>query len=325
MYNQQGGNNMSTFFIGEINNVTQTDLIKKIDYTKSSLKDRKEIIDDILDTKFHEEYFEKYFKVNINSGDGLSEQDSVCLSLEKMANYLLNSDESKEAKKEDHYVFYNDEMSFKKALMKEPNIEGMGNGDQQENVIHFLKNENRNYKTPKTQTISKTDYDRTDELGDILRIYRSYLKEITKELTNYKDSKLTRYKLSEISGSVRQDMVLTKDMLLGVFGYKSNASESMVVDWDFCDLTNPEHVKALLYMRPGYRLDEDLQYLIDEFVEKLNRAKPTPLQKEIVSLMRSNKGQTEIAETLNISKQRVNKNINMLVDRIVKVAIATKK
>lgn len=312
-------------FFGKINDTNPTEMLKKIDYTKNSLSDRKEIIDDILSSDFYPEYFENYFKVNINSGDGLSEQDAVCLSLEKMANYLLNSEEVKEIKKEIEYVFYADEMAFKKAIEREPNIEGMGSGERQENVLHFLKNENRNYKVSKNQSIKTKDLVREDELGSILKDYKTYLSSVSDEIKQYENSNLTRYKLSEISGSVKQDMIFCKDMLLGVFGYKVITSESMVVDWEQCDFTNPNHVKAMLFMKPGYRSDEDLQYLIDDFVEKIKYAKPTKLQKEIIILMRQNKGPTEIGETLNISKQRVNKNVDMLVNRICKISKAMKK
>jgi hypothetical protein len=40
--------------------------------------------------------------------------------------------------------------------------------------------------------------------------------------------------------------------------------------------------------------------------------------------MRANKGPTEIGQALEISKQRVNKNVDMLVTRICKVAAWTK-
>lgn len=311
----------NSLFLSHINGVNPNELLKKIDYSKNSADERIENIQELLNSGFYTEYFEQYFKVNINSSDALSDQDNACVSLEKMANYLLNCDEVKNSKKETDYIFYSDEEAFKKAVYKEGYLDGIAQGDEQENTIHFLKKENKNYKKPKTQSIKKDDYDKGD-LGSILTNYREYLVSASDELKNYGTSKLSRYKISEIIGSVKQDMIITKDIITGVFGYKSNAEESTVIDWDFCDLTNVNHVRALLYMKPGYRNDEDLMYLIDDFVEKLFIAKPTKLQKEIVLLMRSNKGPTEIGKILNISKQRVEKNIQMLAERIVKISRA---
>ena len=298
------------------------DLNKKINYNKTNLDDRKKIVNEILETGYYTEYFDERFKVNLNSTDNLSEHDYTCNSLERLANYLLNSDEIKDEKKSDdfEYKFYSDEEAFNKAINKEPKIDGMGDGGyQQDNIIHFLKKENRNYKKSKDQVINKSDLARDDELGQVLRSYTDYLEKVTIELNTHKESKLSRFKLTEISGSIKQDMINSKNILLGVFGFKTNAEESCEVNWDLVDFKNPHHVKALLYMKPGRRADEDLMYLIDEFLEILFLASPTKLQREIIDLMRDNKGPTEIGNELGISKQRVVKNINMLVKRICRL------
>lgn len=305
---------------------TVNELNKQIDYNKTKLDDRKKIVENILNSGFYEEYMDNYFKVNLSADDELSEKNYVCNSLERLANYLLNSDEIKEEKKSEKfkYKFYADEEAFNKAVNKEPKLDGIANVNgievEKENVIHFLKRGNRNYKMSKTQTITKKDLRRDDELGRILREYADYLEKITQELNNLENSKLSRFQLSRISGSVKNDMILAKDILLGVFGYKTNAEESTKIDWDQIDFTNHVHVRALLYMRPGSRADMDLKFIIDDFVKLLEKAKPTKLQRQIIELLRENKRITEIGEELNITKQRVNKNIDMLVKRICKIA-----
>lgn len=305
---------------------TVNELNKQIDYNKTKLDDRKKIVENILNSGFYEEYIDNYFKVNLSADDELSEKNYVCNSLERLANYLLNSDEIKEEKKSEkfEYKFYADEEAFNKAINKEPKLDGMINTNglevEKENVIHFLKRGNRNYKMSKTQTITKKDLRRDDELGRILREYTDYLEKITKELNDLENSKLSRFQLSRISGSVKNDMILAKDILLGVFGYKTNAEESAKIDWDQIDFTNHTHVRALLYMRPGPRADMDLKFIIDDFIKLLEKAKPTKLQRQIIELLRENKRITEIGEELNITKQRVSKNIDMLVKRICKIA-----
>lgn len=299
------------------------ELNKQIDYTKTKIEDRKNVVEGILSSGFYENYFDEKFKVNITNSENLSESNNVCNSLERLANYLLNSDEVKEEKKDDsfEYKFYSDEEAFRKAIVKEPKIDGMASGIDKENVIHFLKKENRNFKKSKDQRITKKDLQRDDELGRILRDYTDYLEKISKELNNFEESNLSRFKLSEISGQLKNDMILSKDILLGVFGYKTNHEESSVLDWDMVDFTNFEHVKALLYMKPGRRADEELMYVIEDFNELYYKAKPTKLQREIVELMREeNMKITDIGNELNIPKQNVNKNIKHLAIRICRVA-----
>lgn len=295
---------------------------KKIDYKKTKLDDRLKIVDEILEDGLYEDYFDNRFKANITNSEGLSEENDVCKSLEKMANYLLNSDEVKKEKREDEfeYKFYSDEEAFQKAINREPSIDGMGETAEKENIIHFLKNENRNFKKQKIQRINKKDLEQDNELGQILRDYTDYLEKVTEELNNFGNSKLSRFRLSNISGQVKDDMIKTKDMLLGVFAYKTNAEESTVIDWEMVDFMNPKHVRALLYLKPGYRHDEDLMFTIEEFSELIELARPTKLQNSILKLMRDNLGPTEIGWELSISKQRVHKNIDMLVKRICKAA-----
>jgi hypothetical protein len=305
---------------------TVNKLNKQIDYNKTKLEDRKKIVENILSTGFYEEYMDNYFNVHLNADDELSEKDYVCNSLERLANYLLNSDEVKEEKKSEkfEYKFYADEEAFNKAVNKEPKLDGMANTNgfevEKENVIHFLKRGNRNYKMSKTQTITKKDLRRDDELGRILREYTDYLEKISQELNDLENSKLSRFQLSRISGAIKKDMILVKDILLGVFGYKTNSEESTKIDWDQIDFTNHSHVRALLYMRPGSRADIDLKFIIDDFIKLVEKAKPTKLQRQIIKLLRENKRITDIGEELNITKQRVNKNIDVLVKRICKIA-----
>lgn len=299
-----------------------TELLKKIDYTKTSLEDRKQIVEEILKEGNFEDYFDNQYKARLGTSNALSEHNSTCLFLEKLANYLLNADEVKKSKKKEkvQYKFYVDEDAFKRAVSKEPKLDSMANGANSDNIIHFLKQENRNFKKSKKQKITKKDLNRDDELGQILREYADYLEKVTQELINYEESKLSRFKLSEISSQVKDDMIKSKDILLGVFGYKTNHQESTKIDWSAVDFTNYEHARALLYLKPGYRYDEDLMFLIDEFDKLYQDANPTKLQKQIVELMRENMGLTEIGNNLNIPKQNVDKNIKMLVQRICKLA-----
>ena len=81
-------------------NIEELALVRgQIDYKKTSLNDRKEIVDRIVEEKGSEmaDYFNNSFKT-LTSKDKLSHEDNVSRTLENLANYLLNSDEIKEEK-----------------------------------------------------------------------------------------------------------------------------------------------------------------------------------------------------------------------------------
>lgn len=292
------------------------ELSSKIDYTVQPFEQRKKIADEISNDPFIIDYLTNY-DGNLNSSDSLAEQDTVFNLLDRVSSYLLNSEEVREDKKDNtEYRFYTDEAAFEKAINKELNLGDMNNGEE-ENIIHFLKKENRNFKKPKTQTIKKSDYKR-DELHQVLTDYDAYLKSVTTELKDHKNSKLSRFQLSRISGSVKQDMIMSKDILLGVFGYKTNASESSEIDWSSINFGNYEHMRALICLRPGYRNDEDLMYIIEDFNDKLKKIKLTNEQWEIIDMLRSNMRVSEIGREFNTSRQNIDQRIKLIINKFCK-------
>jgi DNA-binding NarL/FixJ family response regulator len=115
-------------------------------------------------------------------------------------------------------------------------------------------------------------------------------------------------------------MINSKDILLGVFGYKTNASESTVIEWDEVRYSNPEHVKALLHFSREYDGIEDLKYIIIDFYELLDSLVLTKLQKEILELVQRDKTVTDIAKILKVTRKTVYHNIDSVVNRICQKA-----
>lgn len=290
-----------------------------LDYNKTRLDDRLDILDEVLTNANYEDHFDNNFKVNLNSSDALSDQDSVCQELEKMANYLLNSDEEKMLKKDEdfEYKFYNDEDTFQAAINKEPKLDGMGQSEDKDNVIHFLKNENRNFKKTKAQVINMKDMNRQDELGNILRAYNDLLQKISKDLKKQDYTKVSRYILTRNSGSIKQDMLQTKDMLLGTFGYRTNASESTVIDWDQASFTNAEVVEAMLYFDRFYKGNEEIEYLVEDFYKMISYIDFNPLQVKIISLVREELSVVDIAKALGITRKTYYYNKKKIIEKII--------
>ena len=325
-------------FTSELHNTTVYDLNKKIDYSKTKVEERLEVVNNILDnTDFYKDYFDKYFKAGINAGNPLSEDINVCKSLEKMANYLLNSEEIK--KEEDaektQYVFYTDRKYFDKKVNREVSIESMtktNNQDHQQNVIHFLQGFEQNHKLSKNLKITTKDLKRDDYLGKILRDYQKFSDYISEELRN-KNPKHNRYILTKTKGAIAYDMLYCKEVMLGVL--KSGCTnESTNYDYNVFDFTNEVHLKGttlltskgntlmakgLLYFKPNFEPNNVFSYILMDLQETIEEANLTDEEKQVLFLMREGYSNIEIARDLDINHVKVFRTINGIVKKVIKV------
>jgi|GEM_PF-2913893 len=327
-------------FMGVLDGTNVNELNKKIDYKKTKLEDRKKVVNDILNsTRFYEEYFSDYFNANINSGDYLSSDVNVCKSLERMANYLLNSDEVKaeEDKEKVQYVFHTDLKYFQKKLDRERSVEsisGAEDSDHSDLVIHFLKREERNFKKSKKQVITSQDLKRDDLLGQVLRDYKALEDFITNELKK-EDSKYNRYLLAKIKGQLSSDMIYCKDALLGVWGYDLKYfSESTKYNVDVFDFTNEFHLKGgvvetesghhlvakgLLFFKPTYDPNNDFDFVLWDLQNTINKANLTDFEKVVLEMARSGLTQEEIATNLNTYQKKISRTIDIIAKKVARV------
>lgn len=92
--------NMFEKFDKKLDNTTIMEINSKIDYNITDLKERKKVIDNIMNnTDFFTEYFDKYYNYHPANYEGLATNDIVCTTLDKMASYLLGEDLKKKNKR----------------------------------------------------------------------------------------------------------------------------------------------------------------------------------------------------------------------------------
>lgn len=333
-----------TNFVGVLDGTNVNELNKKIDYRKTKLQDRKKIVEEILDnTEFYSEYFSGYFKGSINSGDHLSQDVNVCKSLERMANYLLNSDEIKaeEDKEITQYIFHTDERYFQKKVERERSMEAMTettSGGQTDHVLHFLKREGKNYKKPKHQFITDDDLKLPGLVGQVLSDYSSYNDFITAELKK-PNSKFNRYLLTKVKGQLSFDMLYTKDHLLGIWAYDlQNAHESTVPDIDVFDFTNRNHlngfviemkdnkgntynhhVKGLLYFKPEFNPNDDFSLVLLDLQRTIEKANLTDFEKYVLKRMQDGIKKNEVAHELNVSHVKIGRTMEIIAAKVSRV------
>ncbi|AJO60830.1 MULTISPECIES: hypothetical protein [Bacillus] len=325
-------------FKGRLDGTTVHEINKKIDFEKTTLEERKKVVEEILnETNFYSEYFDGYFKTGITTKDFLSHQNNVCKSLDRMATYLLTSDEIKKEEEQEktEYIFYSDERYFQKKVEKEQSIESLTNSDSNdfsENVIHFLKKEERNKILLRPQSITASDLERDDWLGEILRSYKPFYDFVTQKLKNKEGN---RFILSRIKGQLQHDMIYSKDTLLGVFGYNLKYfSQSTEYDIDVFDFTNPLHLKGdvvetesgktisakgLLFLKPDFDPNDDFSFILLDLKSTIEKAKLTDFEKEVLRQTQNGLTQEEIAANFNTYQMKISRTIDRIVKKVAAV------
>lgn len=329
-------------FSGVLDGTTVNDINKKIDYKKTKLEERKQVVEDLLnETEFYPTYFSEFFKATLNSGDSLSTDVNVCRSLERMANYLLNSEEIKEEEDKEvtKYVFHTDEKYFKKKVERERSLEALTESDNEnvsnDIVIHFLRREGKNYKKDKTQFISNDDLKRDDWLGEILRSYAALLDHTTAELKKGKKTEYNRYFLTKVKGQAGNDMIYAKDFLDGVWGYDLKAfSESTAPNLNVFDFTNPLHLKGcmietekghrimakgLLYFKKGDDPSSDFDHILWDLQNTIDKAGLTDFEEFVLESLRNGITQEEIALELNTYQKKISRTMDIIASKVAKV------
>lgn len=325
-------------FTAKINGKSIFDIMKKLDYKKTSLEERQEVVKEIFkDEEFFTEYFSTYFKVNINTNDYLSENINVCKALQQLSSYILDSDEVKQKEEEEKskYVFYTDEDKFQKRLNAENSIEGVtgASGEETSNIIHFLKSSERNEKIVKDVSVTPKDFKRDDDLGKVLREYQPLLVYLVDELRK-PESKENRFIISRVKGSIQDDMNVSKQQILGVFGNHMNPKESTKYNVDVFDFTNPLHLKGgivetesgerirakgLLYLTPSNDYNDDFNLVLLDLQKVIDKANLTHLEKLVLAQLRKGITYKDIAQNTNVSMQKVQRAFNNVVKKVTRV------
>lgn len=299
-----------------------------IDLTKKSLESRLEQVNKVIENEGLED-------IDLNDLVSPSkDRDSIALEkyskkIESLANALLGSEESRLQRKKTKYKFYTNEEEFKVRSKRETeNINAMasgGEGGNVDDVIHFLKSKNNNYKKSKLQTITVKDLNEDSECGRILREYQMLQNKATHLIRNPHETTLSRFQLTNIKGTVKQDMLNTKDMMNGTFGWflKNPMVESETIDWDLIDLQDPKHIRALLYINmSGIQYEDDLSLIMFDLNKTIkDMHKEGKLNKKninVITMVRQGWKLTEIAEHYDVSLESISMMLTRASEKIVR-------
>lgn len=314
------------FFQGNIDNKNIRDFFK-LDSNKKSTQDRIDAVDEILDSsEYFMDFFSDYFKVNVNSGDALSEDLNVCQTLERMANYILSSEEELEHNKKEKpvYVFHKRRDKFEDKMNREKQNSKSENGSienitENENIVHAVLASSKNSRLPKVQTITKKDLEAQTKTGKILRDYQVFLDLVDEKLKNKPDKKWRYY--SNAKGQIKDDMINVKNMLDGVWGFNIDSKDSTVPDMDIFDFTDFNTIRYLLSMKkPSLIENYDDWILWHDFNKTVEKANFTITEKAVLALLQLEYSMVDIARELDIDYNRLRRStIENMIKKVSKV------
>ena len=325
----------NSYFRGSIDNKTIQDYKNKLDYNIDDLEDRKNEINKLLsiekigEAEFScEEFWTEVWdmgvcKAGINTNESLWSETNVCLTLESMANYLL-AKHTKE--KKDTIKVYDSYELFKRAIQEQEAIRKYGEAEE-DGVIVFRQK--KNYKLDPKPTVTSKDKKRFTEINDYDN-YKGYLMKL-------RDDRAAREELaskldldygikvktsSDVYKFVLKHLPLVSDDMLNVklqreraIKWKSPLRDSgNEIDWDYLDMFDKDHVKALLAIPKDMEVASDLYMTRDMLVEN---AGLTDTQMSILELWKKDRTLQSIANTLGMSHSNVKKHLDKIVNKVI--------
>lgn len=335
--NEFGWKNHESCFTGSIGGKNVFDLTK-LDYELLNSKERLKYLENLIEEckEFLDTYFtgteerEPYYKYNPRTWkDVLSYDTNVCIAIENLATYLLNSRDIP-LEKQQEYKIYTDEQLFK-AAQKELNSKSSPKSAQksENEIIEFLlRTSNSSTYYVKDTVIKPSDFeDKEGNLGEILKDYDlmyQHLRENARKLKNGEKTAYSVTKIKRLMSDLKDDMILTKEKIKRPIMLENNGDFSNITDWNQFDFTNENHIKAILYFKLRQLSPEDelaiIIYDVNNIIKQLfKERKLSKIDLEILNMIQSQFTLEEIAKELGYSgKTTIFKKFNNIIKKIVK-------
>ncbi|MCT4597469.1 MAG: hypothetical protein N4A50_06275 [Vallitalea sp.] len=263
---------------------------------------------------------------HINNIINIAQQEKITLKdfiLQKMADYILFSPDSKPLVKKTKYRFYTD-VALDMKLKKEQPIEGVKSKNEQfaedttSEVIDFLLRNNNNYRVQAKQKIYNSDLQNEDLscLAEYER-YIDQLRDKIKYIKNTTNNMKEIYLYAKHIGLCRQDQLIAKDILKGTIYLKKASESSNNTNYNYVDYNDKQVLKALLKVKKS-SIFTDIGIMVKDLDDLINKANLNERELTILNMYRS-KDYTEqtIAIKLHMKQPNVNRTINNIITKII--------
>ena len=309
----------NNLFFSDIGKDTYKSLYKRVislDRDISSYERRSKIVNDIIeDNQYLVNYFSSYYSPVLTNDSALSSENNICQLVEILTNYLLTSTESRELDDKQRTIYINT-ASFNKS-------NDIPIGDSTEFIkssqTAYVEFNSGNYKKDKRQTITPKDLSRTDYLGSVLRDYQSLLDTINVKLHSPTDGRRMLY--TRTKHDLKDDQIISKDSLLGVWGYTTHPSES-TGHVDYTTFNDQQTVKTMLKNVPSHG-DKDVWLLSLDFETLLSKIQFSPYELALIFDYRQGSTLAELSQDLGRSRTTIFNDISHITEKITTKTVAT--
>jgi len=154
--------------------------IGRLDRKNRKLSDRLDNVNKVLEEDdFFLDYFNSYYNPEISQDSALSEENNISQMLSSMADYLINSDESREMEKENktEYVF-TDKIYNKKENYRNKKLNAESMNEEKSNIAYVSSPKKPVTFKNDVIKIEKKDLCADNELSKILSDYNLLLERI---------------------------------------------------------------------------------------------------------------------------------------------------
>lgn len=309
---------VNNIYMGDINGVSVGDVFYRTNHLDNKVSDLATRLQNVEDNLAYKDFFETYFndKYNphLNSESELASENNVCGMLERMADYLINSEESRQMSKEQEtaYVFVDEYLQKKIKREHEETRDYHRDDSGSSEMINLLDSDNvqvvkrptkRNFVKTSSIEITKDDLNREDEMGDILRDYNLLLKKIDYDTMHSSGKKR---KLSLQKFLVKGDMIAVKKSYLGILPViKQTPSPVFNQGYEYFDFTDFKTVRSFLSVKGDFYESHNLWLTRIDFDNLLEKADLTDEERLVAKALLEGWRPVDIQEDFGIDAVRV--------------------
>lgn len=327
---------------------------KKVSTVEEAIEETKNIlgIEEIDGVQFSDEFWSDVFtqqddkeelgcvKLCINTSETLYSDLMISKSLEAFGSLILDKDERGLYDTENKKIrLYNSQEEFDKAQREERKnyLLAMKNGGESINIADSnqefaMLSIPKNYKKVKTFDLSNInavdkefgkDYPVIHDYCEGYKKLNEKRKQI-KELLNDTETENKKELLNSVKAICRQLGEIKKDLntalkeLVRPIMWKQPLKDNGEADYNHFDFFDKKQVKELLKVKKDkHDFQNDLSCILYDLEVLLSKCTFTDNQKKILDMFRNGATQQKIADTMGVTKQRINVAINTIVNNIV--------
>lgn len=226
--------------------------VGRLDRKNGKLSDRLDNVNKILEEDdFFLDYFDNYYNPEISQDSALSEENNISQMLSSMADYLINSDESREMEKENktEYVF-TDKIYDKKENYRNKKLNAESINEDKSNIAYVSSPKKPVKFKNDILKIEKKDMSTSGEMSKILSDYNLLLQRLDYLAGEHKNFS---QKYNAMKSSVLDDMKMVKESYLGIFPRSKKVPHGHYVkpvpEFDYSDIKMLRRIMSTMPVR----------------------------------------------------------------------------